>query len=59
MISVLMKGKYVGETKGHIVNRIKDNSNKDNSSHLLKHSCENVYTYAWEKYFQILVAIFN
>ena len=45
---------YVGETKRHIVERIKDHNSKGNSSHLLKHSCENDHTHVWEKDFQIL-----
>ena len=40
--------------KRHIVERIKDHNNKDNSSLLLKHARENGHTYVWEKDFQIL-----
>ena len=45
---------YVGKTKRRTAERIKDNNSKDNSSHLLKHACQNGYTHVWEKDFQIL-----
>ena len=48
------KDDYVGETKRRIVERIKDHNSKDNSSHLLKHACENGYTHVWKKDFKIL-----
>ena len=48
------KDGYVGEIKRRIVERIKDHNSKDNSSHLLKHACENGDTHVWEKDFQLL-----
>ena len=48
------KDDYVGETKRRTVEKIKDHSSKDNSSHLLKHARENGHTHVWEKHFQIL-----
>ena len=48
------KDDYVGETKMCIVERIKDHSSGDNSSHLLKRAHENGHTRIWEKNFQIL-----
>ena len=45
---------YVDETKRRTVERIKDHNSKDNSSHLLKHACENGLTHVWKKDFQIL-----
>ena len=48
------KDEYVGETKRCTVERIKDHNSKDNSSHLLKHACENGHIIVWEKDFQIL-----
>ena len=44
----------VGETKRRIAERIKDHNSKDNSSHLLKHACENGHIHVWEKDFQTL-----
>ena len=53
------KEDYVGETKGRIVERIKDRNSKDNSSHLLKHGRENSHTHVWEKDFHILGNNYN
>ena len=47
------KDDYVGETKGRIVERIKDHNSKHNSSHLFKYARENGLTHVWEKDFQI------
>ena len=50
----MVKDDVVEDTKRRIVETIKDQSSKGNSSHLLKHALENGHIPYWEKDFQIL-----
>ena len=45
---------YIGETNRRIVERIRDHSNRDRNSHLLKHAREKGHTQVWENDFKIL-----
>ena len=48
------KDDHVGETKRRIVETIKDQNSKGNTSHSLKHGLEYGHTRDWEKDFQTL-----
>ena len=45
---------YIGETSRRIIERIKDHNNRDNKSHILKHSREQKHEHVWKDNFKII-----